>query len=59
MSKLSEYKILTGTASECETTLNEWKEMYDLYMLHMCRSVEGVTILLLRVTPLTDKGKTQ
>ena len=58
MTKLTEYKVLTGNSVYCEHKLNEWKEMYDLTILKMSTyGSSGVAILLLRTISQPDKEK--
>jgi len=51
-----EYKIITGTASECQKVLNQWKHEFELNIIQMCVEHNaigfGVFILLTR----TKKG---
>lgn len=43
-----EYKIITGTAPECQKLLNQWKHEYTLKILQMSAYKDVVVIPLIR-----------
>ena len=46
-----EYKIITGTAPDCQKWLNQWKHEFDLELIQMCVDKacnDDITILLIR-----------
>lgn len=51
-----EYKIITGTTSECQKTLNQWKHEYFLSIIGFTSSGNSIAILLTRSR--TRKSKT-
>ena len=50
MNSEKEYQIIEGAAKDCQKTLNQWKHMYELEILHMCMTEGGtfITIMLIR-----------
>lgn len=48
MDKDVEYKIITGSTSECQKWLNQWKHEFKLNIIAMSASADGTTILLTR-----------
>ncbi len=47
---MEEYGILTGTPGKCQTTLNQWRHIYDLDIISMVVNPQSneVAILLTR-----------
>jgi len=48
-----EYKILTGSAIDCQRKLNQWKNDYDLEIVSMSAN-ENITVILLIRRKKTD-----
>jgi len=46
---MEEYKIITGTASELQKWLNQWKHEYKLNIIAMSAN-ENITVILLTRT---------
>jgi predicted transposase YbfD/YdcC len=42
------YKIITGTALNCQKRLNQWRHGYDLNILAMSTNGNSIVILLTR-----------
>ena len=45
---MEEYKIIVGTAMECQKWLNQWKHEYKLKILQMSADKDVTIILLIR-----------
>ena len=52
---MEEYKILTGTAVDCQKVLNQWRHEYTLQILQMSMESSPLTIVIL-LTRRAKKG---
>ena len=53
---MEEYKILTGTAADCQKVLNQWRHDYTLRILQM--SVESSPLTVVILLTRTEKEAT-
>ena len=44
---MEEYKILTGTAIDCQKILNQWRHEYSLQILQMFVESSPLTVVIL------------
>lgn len=45
---MEEYKIISGTTTDCQKLLNQWKHQYFLNIVNMCADKDLTVILLTR-----------
>ena len=51
---MEEYKILTGTAIDCQKILNQWRHEYSLQILQMFVESSPLTIVILLIRVKKD-----
>ena len=51
---MEQYKILTGTAIDCQKILNQWRHEYSLQILQMFVESSPLTIVILLIRVKKD-----